>query len=86
MKYETKTLEAQPAWEDGQLIRADRLWQILAISSATGWRWHAAGRLLRPISFGTTLRWRLTEVHDWIAAGCPPRDEWEAVRGARRRR
>jgi predicted DNA-binding transcriptional regulator AlpA len=68
------------------LIRAGRLWQLLDISAATGWRWHAIGRLLRPINFGgsgrTTLRWRLAEVEEWIAAGCPPRDQWEAMRGA----
>jgi predicted DNA-binding transcriptional regulator AlpA len=86
----TTSHSATPRHEDGLLIRASRLWQLLGISAATGWRWHAAGKLLRPINFGTgaktTLRWRMDEVRDWIAAGCPNRERWEAMRGATTRR
>jgi predicted DNA-binding transcriptional regulator AlpA len=78
-----------PTQEDGLLIRPGRLWQLLAISAATGWRWNALGRLPRPINFASqgrsTLRWRLAEIQAWIEAGCPSRDLWEAIRDARRK-
>jgi predicted DNA-binding transcriptional regulator AlpA len=71
---------------DGLLIKAARLWELLAISPATGARWMASGRLLAPIRFGSgksTLRWRMDEVREWISAGCPTRAEWEARRRRR---
>ncbi len=57
---------------------------MLAVSRATFDRMRAAGRILQPIRLSSTChRWRLQEVRDWVAAGCPPAKEWEA-RAARR--
>jgi len=55
------------------------LWKTLGISAATGWRWLASGRIgPRPLRFGRTLRWRASEVRNWINSGCPRREAWEA--------
>jgi predicted DNA-binding transcriptional regulator AlpA len=78
--------QSPAAPDDAQLIEASELWSLLSISAATGWRWKAAGRLPKPIDFGSasrsTLRWRLAEVRAWIAAGCPRKAEWEAMQAA----
>lgn len=45
---------------------------------------HASGRLPQPIKLGRCTRWLRTEIVSWLAAGAPPRDKWEAMKGGRR--
>jgi predicted DNA-binding transcriptional regulator AlpA len=43
------------------------------------WRaWDSAGRIPRPVRIGRSTLWRLDELREWVTAGCPRRDEWEA--------
>ena len=43
------------------------------------WRsWDAAGWIPQPVRVGRSVLWRTDELRDWIAAGCPRREEWEA--------
>lgn len=43
------------------------------------WRsWDAAGWIPRPVRIGRSTLWRLAELNQWIAAGCPRRLAWEA--------
>ncbi len=50
--------------------------------SVRTWRsWDAAGRIPRPVRIGRSTLWRVGELHAWIGAGCPRRDEWEAEKG-----
>lgn len=43
------------------------------------WRsWDSAGRIPRPVRIGRSTLWRSDELQQWIAAGCPCRQEWEA--------
>lgn len=44
---------------------------LLAISSSTVRRLADGGRMPRPVRLGALVRWRRSEVEDWIAAGCP---------------
>jgi predicted DNA-binding transcriptional regulator AlpA len=57
-----------------------RLAEALSISTASAWRLNAAGKLPRPVRVGRSVRWPVAEVRAWLAAGCPPRDVWEAMR------
>lgn len=41
------------------------------------------GALPAPVRLGAAVRWDVREIGAWIAAGCPARDRWEALRGAR---
>lgn len=51
----------------------------LCSKSLRTWRtWDAAGRIPRPIRIGRSTLWRANELHDWVAAGCPRRADWEA--------
>ena len=34
----------------------------------------------RPVRLGNCLRWPVAELAAWVAAGCPNREQWEAVR------
>lgn len=45
------------------------------------WRtWDAAGRIPQPLRIGRSTMWRIDELRQWVNAGCPRRDEWEAMR------
>jgi len=55
--------------------------RLCGVSEATWYRMAAAGRTPAPIRLSRgCVRWRLNELRDWIAAGCPNRREWEACR------
>lgn len=53
------------------LINAHELANILGISQRTIWRLIANGKLIQPIRIGTSVRWRLEQVNQWIENGCP---------------
>lgn len=42
----------------------------------------AAGRLPAPVRVGGSRRWRRAEIEGWVAAGCPDRAGWDAIRAA----
>jgi predicted DNA-binding transcriptional regulator AlpA len=42
----------------------------------------AAGKLPAPVRIGGRVLWSVREIRQWIAAGCPPRDEWTAIKAA----
>lgn len=45
------------------------------------WRtWDSAGWIPQPVRIGRSTLWRADELRDWVAAGCPRREEWEARR------
>jgi predicted DNA-binding transcriptional regulator AlpA len=63
----------QPSDQPGELlIAADRLASIMNLSVRSIWRLLSAGKLLKPVRIGRVVRWRLSEVLDWINAGCSP--------------
>lgn len=39
----------------------------------------ARGFAPRPVHLGRCVRWRVQELHAWVAAGCPSRERWEAM-------
>lgn len=48
--------------------------------SERAWRtWDAAGLIPQPVRIGRSTMWRRDELHAWIKAGCPRREEWEIV-------
>jgi excisionase family DNA binding protein len=44
---------------------------MLGCSPRHVYRLADAGKMPRPIRLGALVRWRRTELTDWIAAGCP---------------
>jgi len=54
------------------LIAADQLARLLDISTRSVWRLLQSGELIEPIRLGGSVRWRLADVKQWVAEGCPP--------------
>lgn len=63
---------SSPSREEPLLISADDLARLLQVSTRTLWRLRSSGELLEPVKIGGNTRWRLSEVRQWIADGCPP--------------
>ena len=53
------------------LITAVELARLLQVSTRTLWRLRSGGQLPEPVRFAGTVRWRLSEIKNWIADGCP---------------
>lgn len=67
----TRTTDSHTATDDVRLIAADQLAAMLDVSTRTVWRLLSTGRIVQPIRIGGSVRWRLDEVREWIAKGCP---------------
>jgi predicted DNA-binding transcriptional regulator AlpA len=53
------------------LIDLKKLARLLARSEASLLRDTCAGRIPWPVKIGRSIRWRRTEIEDWLATGCP---------------
>ena len=65
------------------LATARDLAAMLRLSLRTIRAMDRAGKLPKPLRIGRSIRWRYDELCDWIAAGAPCRQMWEARRAAR---
>ena len=66
------------------LLSALQAATLCGVSRATWWGWNAAGQIPLPaLRRGRVVRWNRTELERWIAAGCPARDRWQAIKGLR---
>ncbi len=74
----TSNPDAPPA---EQLLTVKGVAALLALSERSIWKLTAAGRMPAPIRLGRAVRWRLGDLHQWIAAGCPARERWQEIRG-----
>lgn len=60
------------------LLTAKQAAAICGKSLRTWRTWDSAGWIPQPVRIGRSTLWRADELRDWVAAGCPRRDEWEA--------
>jgi predicted DNA-binding transcriptional regulator AlpA len=62
------------------------LCHVLRLSVATLHRLKAAGKLPRARKLGGQLRWNVSEIREWVGAGMPDLNRWEALQNANGRR
>lgn len=53
------------------LIAVAELAELLGVSVRTIWRKESTGHLPAPVRIGGLVRWRRTEIMQWIDDGCP---------------
>ena len=63
-----------------KLLNVTDLSQCLRISQRQCWRMSKRGLLPAPLRIGRCVRWRLSEISEWLQAGSPARDQWETMR------
>ena len=56
---------------EAMLINAKELANLLSVSKRHVWRLLSRGDLIEPIKIGSTTRWPLDAVREWITTGCP---------------
>lgn len=70
------------AHDQSERTQAAKLLTAVQAASLCGksvrtWRsWDAAGLIPKPVRIRRSTLWRAEELSDWIAAGCPRRDQW----------
>jgi predicted DNA-binding transcriptional regulator AlpA len=65
---------------DRLVLPAAGVAKLLEISERHLWACHASGKLgPRPIALGRSKRWRIAELHAWLAAGAPNREQWDEL-------
>jgi len=69
MKNEAEATE-RPA---DRLLRVQEVGQRLGVSARQVWKLLAAGRLPSPVRLGRSVRWRESDIGDFIRLGCPAR-------------
>ena len=72
------------SWDEGQLapllLRVQAAAALCGTSARTWRAWDVAGKIPSPIRIGWRTFWRFDELQSWVAAGCPERVNWEALR------
>ena len=63
-----------------KLLPAQAVGTKLSLSKRAVFRMRSAGLICSPIKVGAgAIRWRLSDIEDWIAMGCPSKSEFEAT-------
>jgi excisionase family DNA binding protein len=61
------------------LLSARDLAALLRLGLRTVRTMDAAGKLPAPVRVGGSVRWRVSEIHAWLDAGCPDRQTWGRI-------
>ena len=56
---------------EDRLLDVSEVASLLGVSARGVWRWRDAGSIPAPVTLGRLVRWRHSEIMEWIAAGCP---------------
>jgi len=79
MKIEAPRSCNNHRFSDSLLITAREAARLCGRSLRCWRTWDASGQIPRPVRIGSrSTLWRADELREWIAAGCPPREAWEA--------
>jgi RNA polymerase sigma factor (sigma-70 family) len=66
--------------EEAMLVPARKAAALCGQSLRTWRTWHSAGFVPMPVHVGRSAFWRADELREWVAAGCPRREAWMAIR------
>ena len=67
------------------VVNAEQLAKLLGVSKRHICRMDASGKLPAAVRLGWAKRWSLDSIRQWVDAGSPGRDEWEAMQDASRK-
>jgi len=70
--------------QNAQLLTAKSLAEILSTSVRSIWRYRSSGRLPATVCVAGAIRWRRTDIEQWISWGCPDQKTFQAMQGGER--
>ena len=69
------------------LMRIDEVAAWFGVTTKTWRAWDQKGRCPMSVRMGTrAIYWRRDELQEWIEAGLPDREAWNAIKAAKQRR
>jgi len=68
----------------GKLLTAQAIGEILSLSKRQVFRLRSSGKIPMPVRIGGSVRWRLADIDEWIAAGCPDGRSFQITREGQR--
>ena len=81
----TEVLERRDGRPSNPLaMSATDLAEQLGVSLRHLRRLDSAGKLPKPIRLGRSVRWQVAEIENWLDAGAPDRQRWQAIKGVKR--
>ena len=54
-----------------ELLTAAESAEMAGVAKRSWWRYVSSGKAPAPVRLGGAVRWRRSELAEWIAAGCP---------------
>ncbi len=66
--------------EPDRLIKTEEIAKIVDVSRTKLHELRTLGHLPKPVKFGRSLRWRLSDIYRWIDVGCPRVREFEKIK------
>ena len=54
-----------------ELLSAAESAEMAGVAKRSWWRYVSSGKAPAPVRLGGAVRWRRSELAEWIAAGCP---------------
>lgn len=54
-----------------ELLDVERVAEMLAVSTRTVRRMADSGQMPRPLKVASLIRWRRSDIEQWLADGCP---------------
>ncbi len=75
-----------PTTIDAEALAAPEAAKLCGVSRSTWLKLQASGRVPRPVRLGRCVRWLRSELLAWLAAGCPSRERWDAIKPGGQRR
>lgn len=68
--------------QNTQLLTAKALAKILSTSVRSIWRYRSSGRLPETVKIAGAIRWRQSDIENWINLGCCSQKEFLAKQEA----
>ena len=63
------------------LLTAQAVGDMLSLSKRAVFRMRSAGLIVAPVKVGAgAIRWRKSDVEQWIELGCPTKKDFEALK------
>lgn len=54
-----------------ELLTAAEAAEVAGVGKRSWWRYVSSGRAPAPVRLGGAVRWRRSELAEWISSGCP---------------
>lgn len=67
---------------NNQLLTAKAVGEMLSLSKRTIFRLDCSGKIPAPVRINFSVRWRQSDIENWVACGCPDRKTFEVIKGS----